>query len=343
VDYSVSFVKDYCQFLGSYQLAPAELYKILRTSSFKMNIPFLRIKAERVNELFKYAIEKTGDTNLGIKLPCQSWYIPDKVIYMLMWNSKSPLDALRIACKYAKLITTTVIALFTENENSFSIEFVESTQWQQNRQKWETLSKTTLDVSISTVQNSFAKMFNKVQFPIEIQLTTKSPADDEIYYETFKCPVYFNSGRNIITYDKSVLRKEKNLYYDKRTYDNVIKYADDLIRQQIQRTEEFSVIVENEILTLLGRENSFPTIQQVAANLDMSVRSFQRKLEQENLNYKNLLDSVRKNFAINYINRESNFSVNDLAWSLGYNDASAFVKAFKRWFGTTPSRFKEND
>ncbi len=340
MDYSVSFVKDYCQFLQRYQLATADLYRILSTSSFKMNIPFLRIKDEKVNALFEYAIKKTGDINIGIKLPCESWYVPDKVIYMLMWNSRSPLDALRIACKYVKLITTTIIALFTEDENSFSIEFIESPQWLHNRQKWAVLSKTTLDVGISTVQNSFSKMFNKVQYPIEIQLTTPQPENDECYYEVFKCPVYFNAPKNVIIYDKSVLQKEKNIYYDKRTFDNVIKYADDLIRQQIQRAEEFSVIVENEMLTLMTKEDRFPTIDQVATNLGMSIRSFQRKLEQENLNYKDLLDMMRKNFALAYINKDENFSVAGLAYTLGYNDASAFIKAFKRWFGVTPAKFK---
>ena len=340
MDYSVSFVKDYCQFLHRYQLPTADLYRILCTNAFKMNIPFLRIKAEKVSELFEYAVQKTGDTSIGIKLPCESWYVPDKVIYMLMWNSRSPLDALRIACKYVKLITTTVIALFTEDENSFSIEFLESPQWLHNRQKWAVLRKTTLDVAISTVQNTFSKMFNKVQYPIEIQLTITQPENDESYYEVFKCPVYFNTSKNIIIYDKFVLQKEKNIYYDKRTFDNVIKYADDLIRQQLQRSEEFSVIVENEMLTLLGKEDRFPTIQQVATSLGISIRSFQRKLEQENLNYKDLLDSVRKNFALAYINKDENCSVADLAYTLGYNDASAFIKAFKRWFGVTPRKFK---
>ena len=140
MDYSVSFVKDYCNYLDRYQLPSATLYRILSTNSFKMNIPFLRIRAEKVSNLFEYAIQKTGETNIGIKLPCEPWYIPDKVIYMLMWNSKSPLEALRVACKYVKLITTTMIALFTEDENSFSIEFIESKQLLQDKQKWSVLT-----------------------------------------------------------------------------------------------------------------------------------------------------------------------------------------------------------
>lgn len=339
MDYSVSFVKDYCQFVNGYKMPNEELYKVLETSSLKMNIPFLRVKAEKVNVLFDYVIQKTGDNEIGLKLPCETWYVPDKVIYMLMWNSKTPIDALATACKYLKMISTTFVALFTETESHFSIEFIETSEWYKNKKQWMPLIKTSLDVAFSTVQNAFSKMFNKEQYPIEVRISFDRPANDALYYEIFKCPIYFNQPKNIITYDKSVLIKEKNQYYDRRTYDNIVKYADDLLRQQINRTDEFAIIVENEIVAHIGLKNTFPTIQQIAAALGMSIRSFQRKLEQEELSYKEILDTVRKSFALNFIQSNEHYNVNELAYSLGYSDASAFIKAFKRWFGVTPAKY----
>jgi AraC-like DNA-binding protein len=288
-------------------------------------------------------LEKTNDENIGIKLPCDPAYIPDKVIYMLIWNSKSPLDAMKIACKYVKLITTTFAAIFTEDESNFSIEFIPSSQWILNRTNWKALIKTTLDVSISTVQNTFPKMFSKELNPLEIRLTIERPADDAVYYELFQCPIYFGDQRNIMVYDKSILQKEKNSYYDKKTYDSIVQYADDLIRQQINQNDGFYIIVENEILTEVGGGKQFPNIGQIARNLSMSVRSFQRKLDKEGLNYKEVLDSVRKNFAMNFIKAHEDYNVNELSDTLGYSDASAFIKAFKRWFGVTPGKFRTSD
>lgn len=339
MDYSVSFVKDYCQFVKRYGLETSEVYSILDVSHIKMNIPFLRIKAENVNDLFEYVLQKTDDENIGIKLPCDPSYIPDKVIYMLIWNSESPLEAMRIACKYVKLITTTFAAVFTEDESTFSIEFIPSSQWLLNRTNWKALIKTTLDVSISTVQNTFPKMFGKKLHPIEIRLTTGKPADDAIYYDIFQCPIYFGDRRNLIIYDKAILQKEKNTYYDKRTFDSIVRYADDLIRQQISQNDGFYIIVENEILAEVGGGRPLPSIGQIARNLSMSVRSFQRKLDKEGLYYKEVLESVRKTFAMNFINSQEDFNVNELSDALGYSDASAFIKAFKRWYGVTPGKF----
>jgi AraC-like DNA-binding protein len=340
MDYSVSFVRDYCQFLNGYQMPNEELYKVLDTSSIKMNLPFLRVKAEKVNNLFNYAIQKTGDHEIGLKLPCEPWYVPDKVIHMLMWNSKTPLEAMKTACKYLKLITTTFVAIYTETESNFSIEFKETSAWLKNKDIYAPLVKTSLDVAFSTVHNTFSKMFNKDNiYPLEIRSALENPANDALYYSIFKCPVYFNQPKNIIVYDKSVLLNEKNLYYDSKTYENVVKFADDIVRQQISRTDEFATIVENEILTQIGHQNEFPSIEKVAVSLNMSVRSFQRKLEEEKLTYKEVLDNVRKTFALNYIQRNANYSVNDLSYYLGYGDASAFIKAFKRWYGMTPAKY----
>jgi AraC-like DNA-binding protein len=340
MDYSVSYIKDYCKFLNSRGLTNKDLFQKLGASGVKMHIPFLRIKAENANRLFEYAIQKTGDTNIGLKLPCEPWYVPDKIIYMMMWNSKSPLEALRFACKYVKLITTTFAAVFTENESAFSIEFTESSAWLKHKDTWDALIKTTLDTAISTVQNTFPKMFNKTLFPLELRLTLEKPENDELYYEIFKCPVYFNDQKNLMVYDKSVLRKEQNEYYDRTSLEIVLRYADDLIKRQINRSDSFSVIVENEILVMMGKAEVAPNLQTVAKNLNMSIRTFQRKLESEQLNYKDILESVRKNFAMNYINHTEDFNVNDLAYVLGYSDASAFIKAFKRWYGVTPGKFR---
>jgi AraC-like DNA-binding protein len=344
MDYSVSFVRDYCQFLNSFQMPNEELYKVLDTSSIKMNLPFLRVKADKVNLLFDHAIKKTGDNEIGLKLPCEPWYVPDKVIHMLMWNSKAPLEAMKTACKYLKLITTTFVAILTEEESNFSIEFKESSEWLKNKDQWMPVIKTSLDVAFSTVQNTFTKMFNKENvYPIELRITLEKPANDALYYEIFKCPIYFNQPKNIIVYDKSVLFNEKNQYYDRKTYENVVKFADDIIRQQISRTDEFVTIVENEILSQTGQENEFPTIEKVATSLNMSIRSFQRKLEEENQSYKEVLDNVRKTFALNYIQNNERYNVSELAYYLGYSDASAFIKAFKRWYGVTPAKYGNGD
>lgn len=77
----------------------------------------------------------------------------------------------------------------------------------------------------------------------------------------------------------------------------------------------------------------------VAANFNISTRSLQRKLKEEGITYLQIVEEVRKTLAINYLTNE-NYSVKDIAYILGYNEQSAFLRAFKRWTNKTPSEYQ---
>lgn len=80
------------------------------------------------------------------------------------------------------------------------------------------------------------------------------------------------------------------------------------------------------------------SIDDVAANFNLSSRSLQRKLKEEGSSFKEIVDRIRKELALEYLRDGSN-QIKDVAYSLGYNGSSAFVRAFKRWTGTTPSLY----
>ncbi|MEE1964231.1 helix-turn-helix domain-containing protein [Allomuricauda taeanensis] len=90
-------------------------------------------------------------------------------------------------------------------------------------------------------------------------------------------------------------------------------------------------IMNNSYLRILS-------IDDVAANFNLSSRSMQRKLKDEGSSFKEIVDNVRKELAMEYL-KDKNNQVKDVAYSLGYNESSAFVRAFKRWTGTTPSLY----
>jgi AraC-like DNA-binding protein len=80
------------------------------------------------------------------------------------------------------------------------------------------------------------------------------------------------------------------------------------------------------------------SIDDVAANFNLSSRTLQRKLREEGSSFKEIVDKVRKELALQYL-KDKNNQIKDVAYSLGYNESSAFVRAFKRWTGTTPSLY----
>jgi AraC-like DNA-binding protein len=88
---------------------------------------------------------------------------------------------------------------------------------------------------------------------------------------------------------------------------------------------------------------SFPDRQAqigwIASAAGLSIRTLQRRLADYGLDYSSLIDRVRFDLAQNLL-RDPGRSLIDIAYDLGYTDASSFTRAFRRWTGTTPTTFR---
>jgi len=81
------------------------------------------------------------------------------------------------------------------------------------------------------------------------------------------------------------------------------------------------------------------TIERVARNLGMSVRSLRRKLTEENVSFRNVRNELRRNMAIKYMH-DGNLTIKEIAHALGFSDPTSFRHAFRRWTKSVPSDFR---
>ncbi len=81
-----------------------------------------------------------------------------------------------------------------------------------------------------------------------------------------------------------------------------------------------------------------PTLEAIAANFNTSPRTLQRKLQEEGITYQQLTDEVRKSLALHYL-QSGKYPIKEISYILGYNELSAFSRAFKRWTGTAPVNY----
>lgn len=83
----------------------------------------------------------------------------------------------------------------------------------------------------------------------------------------------------------------------------------------------------------------FPDATQTAATFGLAERSFRRRLGEEGRSFQKLLDEVRLNKARRYL-ADSSHSVERIGELLGYSEPAAFIRAFERWTGETPARYR---
>jgi AraC-like DNA-binding protein len=71
----------------------------------------------------------------------------------------------------------------------------------------------------------------------------------------------------------------------------------------------------------------------------MSERTLARKLSDEGLNFTEILQQLRRDLAVRYLD-DRKLHVSKIAWLLGFHEVSAFTHAFKRWTGKTPRKMR---
>ncbi|WP_410574000.1 AraC family transcriptional regulator [Amycolatopsis sp. cmx-4-61] len=79
-------------------------------------------------------------------------------------------------------------------------------------------------------------------------------------------------------------------------------------------------------------------MDEIARQLTLSTRTLRRRLTEAGTSYRALVDEVRQTLAEELLDTGV-LSVEDVAYRLGYAEASSFIHAFKRWTGMTPAAF----
>ncbi len=83
------------------------------------------------------------------------------------------------------------------------------------------------------------------------------------------------------------------------------------------------------------------TVDQVAAQLGLSARSLQRRLDEEGLHFAELLSGVRQDLATAYLANSAR-PVTSVAALLGYSSPSSFTRWFAGSFGVAPQVWRAN-
>lgn len=80
-----------------------------------------------------------------------------------------------------------------------------------------------------------------------------------------------------------------------------------------------------------------PSVHDIARALGMSQRTLQRRLTEDGLTFKGVIDAVRRDLALPHVHR-GELPLAEIASRAGYAQQSAFFRSFRRWTGTTPAQ-----
>jgi AraC-like DNA-binding protein len=117
----------------------------------------------------------------------------------------------------------------------------------------------------------------------------------------------------------------------------LLKYCEAALADRGAGISQLRTRVENAISSVLPHGRVL--VEDVARSLGMSERTLARKLLDEGLNFTEILQQLRRDLAVRYLD-DRKLHVSKIAWLLGFAEVSAFTHAFKRWTGKTPSQMR---
>lgn len=91
---------------------------------------------------------------------------------------------------------------------------------------------------------------------------------------------------------------------------------------------------------LAGSLAQAPSLEEIAARLNMSPRTLHRRLHEEGTSFRAVRDGLRREIALDRLQKTKR-SVADIASELGYSEPSAFFRAFQGWTGGAPSTYRK--
>lgn len=160
--------------------------------------------------------------------------------------------------------------------------------------------------------------------------------------KVFDAPVFFGQPCNSLVFRKSALDKVMP-GRDSRLLAIVMESMELLARQGgNERQVGHGIINDVQAQIRIEFANGDPSLDRVAEQLNTTSWSLQRRLGETGLTFSGLVDKVRQELAQHYLTRTS-LPISELALLLGYSEASAFSRAFRRWHGVSPKHWRKTD
>ncbi|HQZ31335.1 MAG TPA: AraC family transcriptional regulator [Arenimonas sp.] len=115
--------------------------------------------------------------------------------------------------------------------------------------------------------------------------------------------------------------------------------AADTCQRELDRLTSHTTLAARVQRLMLEKPTGFPSLAVTARLLRLPARTLHRRLEDEGTSFRQLLEQVRHTLALAHL-RQGRFTVEEVAYALGYSDIANFRRAFKRWESKPPSAFR---
>lgn len=316
------------EYAGQLGMDRDELLRCTSLTPLNLSDPDKRISVVALLKLWRAILEKEDDAAIGVSIGRNCRATRLGLVGYSMYYSRDLLEAYQRFARYIHIISEAVQIEVTEDREQTTLLFDAHPSLFALRHPVEAQLAAVLTVGREITQSDLV--------PIAIRLPFPHPNDTKQHREVFHCPIHFDQPNAAIVFATSQMRLPVIA-----SDPTLSGYLEELARSTLN-----SLAIQNESFVDTVRRALWselpggkPNLWRTASGLGISARTLQRRLREDNTSFTTLLDELRRELAGDLL-ADKKLAVSDVAFLLGYSEPSAFQRAFRRWRGVSPQRFR---
>lgn len=286
--------------------------------------PTVALSTARYLAMVHSLMQQTQEPALGLLLGRRLRMNTHGTLAFAVMNSGSLRQAIQLVERFLPLRTNLITVRFEERATSARLHFSPAADLGY-------AELLILETVMLAVRNVFDYLAPGTQTVQAVEFAAAVTPYQTLAQELFACQVHYSAATSA-------------LCLNPQTLDTPLSSADaqSLASAAAMCQAELDACTARESLTariqrsMLGASGALPSLQASARMLHMAPRTLHRRLQDEGTSYRAIIDQVRHRLALQYL-KNSAFSLQEIAYRLGYTDQANFRRAFKRWEGMAPS------
>jgi AraC-like DNA-binding protein len=283
-----------------------------------------RLSAIGQCKFLDYAAEAMDDSAFGLHLAGQ---IDPRDVGMYFYASSAARDlgeALALFSRYCRIVNEAFRLTQRSADTAIEFEFVGLPMH---------ASRHNMEYVVAGIGTALRTISGRNVALTKVAFAHNRDSDLREFERFFGCPVEFGAPTTAILISADALRLPL-ITTDPKLLRALRPYCDAAANERNVKPGTLRSAVEIEAEKLLPHRKA--KAENVAQALDLSLRTFHRRLAEEGTTYGEVVEQLRKSLAIQYL-KDPGMSLGQIAWLLGYESSSSFNHAFKRWTGRSPS------
>jgi AraC-like DNA-binding protein len=288
-----------------------------------------RVEDRDFIQVAQNALLLTGDAALGLQLGLRLNLSAHALLGQAFMTCRDLREAIELFLKYYHLLSSNLEMSFEDDGLQCCLTAAEPYQELPRHFSYELL--------FGAMLNTLRGLLNLPELTLQLEAPYPPPAHAEEYHQLLGDQVRFDSDTGRIRFPSALL--DTSLPSSNPALREL--YEQECARLLADLEEEDSV--SHQTLRLLRKlEGQYPQMPQIAEMLNLSPRTYRRRLQSEDSSFQDLLDHVRAEHATRYL-QHTRLPLASIAYLVGFNDTSNFRRAYTKWTGRSPGEVRRGN